>query len=85
MSALFPTLGGSRLQPEYHIISQPNCIWCDRAKALLTERGLTYSEDALTTPEHKAAFKARGHTTVPQIYQGDRHIGGYTELAHELG
>jgi glutaredoxin len=69
---------------DFHIISQPNCVWCDRAKALLTERGFSYTEDVLDTHEKKAVFKARGFTTVPQISQGTRHIGGYTELAKEL-
>lgn len=73
------------MQKRFHIISQPNCPWCDKAKALLTARGLYYVEEVLLDPEQKAAFKAQGHTTVPQIYQGDRHIGGYTELDAELG
>lgn len=68
----------------YRIITQPGCIWCDRAKALLTFMGQEFAEEPLT-PETKPAFKAAGYTTVPQIWHGDRHIGGYTELAAELG
>lgn len=73
------------MQKRFHIISQPNCPWCDKAKALLTARGLDYSEEVLTTPEQKVAFKAQGHTTVPQVWEYLRHIGGYTQLAAELG
>lgn len=67
------------------IISQPVCRFCDKAKALLSERGHPYTESVLITPEQKTAFKARGFTTVPQIWQGDRHVGGWNELAQEFG
>lgn len=70
---------------QYRIISQPGCKYCRMAKELLAARGSTYTEELLLHPEQKAAFKAQGFTTVPQIWHGDRHIGGYTELAAELG
>ena len=52
---------------QYRIISQPGCKYCRMAKELLASRGLPFSEDTLLTPESKAAFKAQGFTTVPQI------------------
>jgi glutaredoxin 3 len=58
------------------------CGYCDRAKALLDEKGLAYDEVAL---DDDPAFRQRirdltGGWTVPQILIDDAPIGGYTEL-----
>jgi len=58
------------------------CGYCDRAKALLDEKGLAYEEIAL---DDDPAFRQRirdltGGWTVPQILIDDSPIGGYTEL-----
>lgn len=56
------------------------CRWCDRAKALLTERGEKFAAIPLTDGLLNF-FDAMGFATVPQIWHGTKHIGGYTELA----
>jgi glutaredoxin 3 len=58
------------------------CGYCDRAKALLEQKGLAYEEIAL---DDDPAFRQRirdltGGWTVPQILIDGRPIGGYTEL-----
>jgi glutaredoxin 3 len=58
------------------------CGYCDRAKALLDEKGLAYEEIAL---DDDPAFRQRirdltGGWTVPQILIDESPIGGYTEL-----
>ncbi len=58
------------------------CGYCDRARALLRERGLAYEEITL---DDDPAFRARlldltGHWTVPQILVDGKPIGGFTEL-----
>lgn len=61
-----------------------NCPYCVRAKALLKERGIPYEEVKLGWDDDSAwdeLAKKSGMQTVPQIFQGDRLIGGYTELA----
>ena len=60
------------------ILSQPNCKWCDKAKELAMKLGTTVLEfDITKNPDKKALLKERGLTTVPQIWDGDAHIGGY--------
>jgi glutaredoxin 3 len=58
------------------------CGYCDRAKALLRERGLPYEEVRV---DHDPAFRAKlldltGRWTVPQILVDGRPIGGFVEL-----
>lgn len=60
------------------------CTYCDRAKALLRSRGIEeWNEiDVESLPGGWGELTERtGGTTVPQIYIGSRHIGGYDDLA----
>lgn len=70
--------------PQITIFTREGCAPCRNAKALLTERGLTYREvDVLSGPEEREEFLKRtpGATTVPQIIVNDLLIGGFTDLA----
>lgn len=61
-----------------------NCPYCKRAKALMDSRGVKYTE-TLVDEDDDAAWEAleqrSGMKTMPQIFNGDQLIGGYTELA----
>jgi glutaredoxin 3 len=60
------------------------CPYCVRAKALLTQRGIAYEEVQLSEEDDKAwddLYKRSKMQTVPQIFAGDKILGGYTELA----
>lgn len=60
------------------------CPYCVRAEMLLKQRGVTEIEKILIdkNPEQRAIMMERtGRRTVPQIYIGDKHIGGYDDLA----
>jgi glutaredoxin 3 len=61
------------------------CPYCSRARALLERKGATWTEiDVEAEPERRAEMIARsGRRTVPQIFIGDRPVGGSDEL-HEL-
>jgi glutaredoxin 3 len=61
------------------------CPYCDRARALLTSKGVQFNEiDIEAQPEQREEMIRRsGRDTVPQIFIGERHIGGSDEL-HEL-
>ena len=59
------------------------CPFCYRAKALLDDKGAAYEEISVTfSPRRRAEMAARagGATSVPQIWIGERHIGGSDEL-----
>ncbi|HTJ46071.1 MAG TPA: glutaredoxin domain-containing protein [Kofleriaceae bacterium] len=58
------------------------CIWCTRAIRLLERRGIPYQFiDVGGDREARAALRAKtGRTTVPQIWIGERWIGGCTDL-----
>jgi glutaredoxin 3 len=61
------------------------CPYCQRARALLHSKGVTFQEiDIEAQPsEREAMIRRSGRSTVPQIFIGERHIGGSDEL-HEL-
>jgi len=58
------------------------CPYCQRARALLQAKGLQFEEiDIEAQPEKRAEMIARsGRSTVPQIFIGDRHVGGSDDL-----
>jgi thioredoxin reductase (NADPH) len=59
------------------------CPYCTMAKRLLTEKGQTWTEiDVETEPGRREEMIQRtGLRTVPQIFIGDRHVGGYDDMA----
>jgi thioredoxin reductase (NADPH) len=59
------------------------CPFCDRAKRLLQEKGQTWTEiDVEAEPARRDEMVRRsGRTTVPQIWIGERHVGGFDDLA----
>jgi glutaredoxin 3 len=59
------------------------CPYCYAAKALLDDKGVAYDEIDATDPAVRMDMiqRAHGRRTVPQIFIGDRHVGGYNEIA----
>ena len=59
------------------------CPYCDAAKSLLETKGVAYDEIDVTNPGLRAEMmqRAHGRRTVPQIFVGETHVGGYDELA----
>ena len=59
------------------------CPYCERARRLLKSKGLRFEEiDVESAPEKRAEMLSRsGRRTVPQIFIGDRHVGGSDDLA----
>ncbi len=60
------------------------CPYCQRAEMLLRQRGVSEIQKVRIDlePERKDEMIARtGRRTVPQIYIGDTHVGGFDDLA----
>jgi len=59
------------------------CPYCNAAKSLLDDKGISYDEIDVTQPVLRMEMvqRAHGRRTVPQIFIGDRHVGGYDEMA----
>ena len=58
------------------------CPYCHRARALLASKGLAFSEiDVDEDAKSREQMVSRsGRRTVPQIFIGDRHVGGCDDL-----
>jgi glutaredoxin 3 len=69
--------------PKVEIYTTHWCPYCHAAKALLEDKGIVYEELDAQSPEGRMAMiqRAHGRRTVPQIFVGDRHLGGYNEMA----
>jgi glutaredoxin 3 len=60
------------------------CPFCQRAEALLRARGVTEIEKIRIDldPRRRAEMIARtGRRTVPQVYIGETHVGGFDDLS----
>jgi glutaredoxin 3 len=75
----FPSMADA---PLITIYSTGTCPYCVAAKNFLKSRGRNWSEVRIDTdPANRAALAARTNSTsVPQIFIGDTHVGGYEEL-----
>ena len=66
------------------IYTKAFCPYCSRAMRLLAAKGAEVDEIDITMGGPRRAemlARANGRTTVPQIFVGDRHVGGSDDLA----
>jgi len=72
------------MQSRVTMYSTAMCPYCIRAEALLRARGVKDIDKIRVDlePERRKEMIARtGRRTVPQIYIGETHVGGFDELA----
>ena len=64
------------------IYTKPTCPYCIAAKALLQSKGAAFNEISIEGDRSTATALAQrsGRRTVPQIYIGDYHVGGFDDL-----
>ena len=70
--------------PEVRMYTTAVCPFCQRAEQLLHARGVTAIEKIRIDldPQRRAEMMAAsGRRTVPQIWIGERHVGGFDDLA----
>ncbi|AHM03362.1 Glutaredoxin, GrxC [Roseibacterium elongatum DSM 19469] len=66
------------------IYTSPFCGFCHAAKRMLQSKGLSFVEyDVMQDPSKRTEMlqRANGRHTVPQIFVGAHHIGGYDDMA----
>lgn len=69
---------------EVVIYSAGFCPYCTRARRLLDRKGVGYTEIRIDRERHRRQemeSRSGGAYTVPQIFIGDTHVGGYDDMA----
>jgi len=56
------------------------CPYCERAKALLDRKGVSYTAIDVDAAGRTEMIERSGRRTVPQIFIADRHVGGCDDL-----
>lgn len=69
--------------PRILMYTRAMCGYCSAARALLGRKGASFEEIDITLDpaERQAMIERSGRQTVPQIFIGDRHVGGFDDLA----
>ncbi len=67
---------------EVIVYSKEICPYCVKAKALLQRKGVKFSEIKITddATREEMVQKSGGRMTVPQIFIGEKHVGGCDDL-----
>ena len=68
---------------EFTIYTSPSCGYCKMAKELITQKGHKYIEKSIGKDLTKDEFFAKMGSdikSVPQVFVGDKRIGGYENL-----
>lgn len=68
---------------EVVIYSSGFCPYCTWAKKMLESKQVSYNEiriDREPGAQQEMLQKSAGQMTVPQIFIGDFHVGGYTDM-----
>lgn len=65
------------------IYTTQTCPYCHAAKSLLSAKGVQFEEIDAYDPSTRSKMmeRAHGRRTVPQIFIGETHVGGYDDMA----
>ena len=68
--------------PEVTIYSTAICPYCVAAKNFLKSKGLDWTEVRIDTDptERQRMYERTRRSSVPQIFIGDTHVGGYDDM-----
>lgn len=69
--------------PKIVVYTTPTCPFCISAKNLLNQKGYAFEEIDVSDPVARESLlkKANGRRTVPQIFLGALHVGGFDDLS----
>ncbi len=71
------------MEPKVEIYTWSRCPFCIRAKALLKDKGVQFTEYCIDGDEEARmvmAGRAKGRRSLPQIFINDQHIGGCDDI-----
>lgn len=71
------------MEPNVEIYTWSRCPFCIHARALLTQKGVNFTEYCIDGDEMaraKMAQRANGRRSLPQIFINNQHIGGCDDL-----
>jgi glutaredoxin 3 len=70
------------MSKKIEIYIKPTCPFCQAAARLFRDKGVDFTEiDIAAEPERRDEMIERsGRRTVPQIFIGDEHVGGFDDL-----
>lgn len=68
--------------PKITIYSTAVCPYCNAAKNFLKSKGQSWDEVRVDTDPavREKMIAITGRTSVPQIFIGDKHVGGYDDM-----
>ncbi|ABC81789.1 glutaredoxin 3 [Anaeromyxobacter dehalogenans] len=68
--------------PKITVYTKQNCPYCVRAKRLLEKKGVAFEEISVEGRDELRTWLSEktGQLTVPQIFAGERSLGGFSDL-----
>lgn len=71
---------------KYVVYGSDDCPYCVRATSLLESKGIKYKYKNIKKDDQAREYIVNelNAKTIPQIFEGDQHIGGYSELEKHL-
>lgn len=69
--------------PTVQMYATALCPYCVRARRLLKRKGIEFEEIRVDKDQDqmRTMIQRSQRTTVPQVFIGDQHIGGYDDMA----
>ena len=69
----------------FKVFTQEACSYCELAKIILMENDISFEViNIKDNAQALAVLRLKNLRTVPQIWDGDLHIGGYEDLKKYL-
>ena len=66
------------------IYTTQDCKWCDLLKALLKRKNIDYTQTIISLDDFEDFKQKHNVTTLPQLYHGEKLIGGYSSVLNIL-
>lgn len=68
--------------PTVVVYGNEACPYCGAARMLLKKKGVSYTDISITGDEgvRQEMIERSGRTSVPQIFIGETHVGGFDDL-----